>query len=456
MNIADLFVRVRGDTSDFDRKSRGVVKSMGDMGAASLRTEGGLRKVETALASYASRALGANAVTKELSLAMSGMALGGGVTTGILLGVGGIIAIYSKLTEATRKAAAEQKRLTEALAAQFAPKTGPRSATNKEFQAALQARADLTKQLGVLQTNREDPLVANSFIGRHIVDRQIEDVQKKLIEVNQAISDAYAGSITKLETVTATASSGADKVAGKFGALREEAAKVNAEMMKSNKDWWRNYIDKTAEAEEETKRLAQQIAVLTGTDTKSLVPPVDITPDVQVAGANAQAVTDAVKEQTRILHDAISSAATTIGSIVASAIGIIGNSRGNQIGGGIGAAVGTGIGSYIGQQLTTKGGAYIGGALGATVGSIVPVVGTIVGGLLGSALGGLFGHHDRSVDNNTRALEANTAVMSQLLNAPSGFKAESYRFDATHVRGLSHAVRQFDSRGGAPVFGKRR
>jgi hypothetical protein len=43
--------------------------------------------------------------------------------------------------------------------------------------------------------------------------------------------------------------------------------------------------------------------------------------------------------------------------------------------------------------------------------------------------------------------------MEQLLNAPSGFKVARYRYDATDVKDIARAVRDYNTRGGAPVLG---
>jgi hypothetical protein len=118
LNIAELFVRVRGDTTDVESKMRGVRRSMDDFGRSTAGStqalEGhklSLGKVERALAGYVGHALGANSVTEQLSTAFGSFALGGGVVSGVLLGVGAIVAIYEHVTAAAREAKKEQDAL---------------------------------------------------------------------------------------------------------------------------------------------------------------------------------------------------------------------------------------------------------------------------------------------------------------------------------------------------------
>jgi len=82
---------------------------------------------------------------------------------------------------------------------------------------------------------------------------------------------------------------------------------------------------------------------------------------------------------------------------------------------------------------------------------------TAIGGaLLGSVVGGLFDSHKKAVNANTLATERNTAVMEQLLFAPSGFKVESYRYSASDVKKMYDAVAQEavtrSRRGGAQIL----
>lgn len=183
---------------------------------------------------------------------------------------------------------------------------------------------------------------------------------------------------------------------------------------------------------------------------------------------------DKAQRNAEMLRDTIANTAAQTAQIIGSALLQFGNgSRASQIGGALGSAIGGGAGGYLGGLAASA----VGGITGAAIGSVVPVIGTIVGGFIGSAIGGLFGHAKKATEQNTAALKQLTQALVQ--NAPSGFKVERYRFNATdatmgkrpaagsggiyvagdlHVYGvtdlkeLDRAVRKRGTRGGAPIL----
>lgn len=141
-------------------------------------------------------------------------------------------------------------------------------------------------------------------------------------------------------------------------------------------------------------------------------------PMSHAAGADpvVKHLTSNADKNANLMRDAIASSAQTIAGAIGAALNIGGGGRGSQIGG----AIASGIGGALGTK--------IGGGVGSFGGPILGAVGGVVGGLIGSAIGGLFDHHKKSVDRNTAAVNALTAMFQ---NAPSGFRVEPYRYDAS-------------------------
>lgn len=493
--IATAAIKVTAETGDLKGKLDDGSRSLRNFGGAHadvIRSADGhtlaLGRIERALGSYVGHVVGANHVTEQLGVALGSFSAGGIIVTGVLLGIAAIVGAYELLTASTKKAEEEQKKLAEALAQQFLPKTGPRSTTNLEFEAALKRRADLTRHLGFLENASSDAQVARNYTANGEAapflsrDKEIAAVTADLAKVNQAIQDAYAGSISKMTTVTVTARN-MEKVAkdalseltaevkaalGIFDILKihgessstvnkgliadynqvseqirnmgKEASPAKAALMQLREELAANLVVMQAIAREAStgtvgplvgKVLPGVIATYNGalTDAQQAL---NHTPNVGNKNAFRDPAQIAIENQTaqdaahaQLLEGAIRQSAATIASVVGQAILRVGNSRGSQIGGALGGAIGGGIGAYYGGLAATA----VGGVLGAAVGSVVPVVGTIVGGFLGSAIGGLFSHHKKSVDSNTAAIQALTQAMQ--VNTPSGYKVDLLRFDST-------------------------
>ena len=489
MANAGLRVRVGAETEGFlgqmrrmDDELKRVTRTVNNKGLA-------LGKTQRALESFAVQATGSNRVLGQLSTTLLEFGAGGVVTLGVLAGLGLLAVGYKHLTEEARKAREEQDRLVKSFEARFAPKTGPESQAVKEFNAALQKRADLTKKLGQLQEDRENPLIATSFLGKRLYDSRIATVQKDLAETQKLIDRAYAGSVTSLESVTTTARDMGEVAAKALKEFSDRASAAQAifdslashgiESKTVNGVLVSSYDQVSAKLREmgdvasvaRMQMLALQQALMGNIVVARHVAAINSTgtvgplagktlPGVTLAGDGAiddarekltngpmapvgnQDAEKFLKDQVSIakdqlkgadrnaqmVRDAIWGSATALANTVVSALNIGGGGKGSQIGGALGSTAGFAAGFYFGGP--------IGGAIGSTLGNIA-----------GSFIGGLFDNHKKAVDRNTDAVRQLTQAM--LLNSPRGFKVESYRYDATDLSSLARRIRVNASRGGA-------
>lgn len=140
-------------------------------------------------------------------------------------------------------------------------------------------------------------------------------------------------------------------------------------------------------------------------------------------------------QHAQMIQSAIMMSAQIVGNVVSQALNVGGGGRGSGIGG----ALGSGLGSAFGASISQLG--WAGGPLGG-----------IIGGLAGSFLGGLFDSNKKAVNQNTLATRENTAVMAMMLNAPGGFRVNSYRYGSSatspDIDAIATAQRRRQSRGG--------
>jgi hypothetical protein len=501
---------LKGKLDDGSKSVRGFASAHGDAIRGADGHTLAIGKIERALAGYVGHAAGANAVTEVLATSLGSFAAGGIVVTGVLLGVTAIVGAYELLTSSAKKAKEEQLKLVEALGQRFRPVRGKGSAVNDEYDAALQRRADDSRHLKILMAAGNDAQVAQAYgaIGEAAPfltrQKEIERVTEDLAKANLAIGRAAANGAGALTTVTTTArdmskvakdalSQLAAEVKGALGIFDilkthgESSSTVNKGLISDYNrisEQIRNMGTEATPARAALMQLREELAAnlvvareiarvestgtvgpligktLPGVGTTANGALADAqgvqgrTPNIgQVPGREVVHVQTAIEKQAaqdalhaEMLKSAIQQSAATIASVVGSAILQVGSGRGSQIGGAIGGAIGGGIGGYYGGLAGTA----LGGALGAAVGSVIPVAGTIIGGFLGSAIGGLFGHHKKAVDANTSAVKALTQAM--LLNVPSGFRVERYRYDASDpapLDNLGRYIRSNASRGGA-------
>jgi hypothetical protein len=473
MNIAELFVRVTGETSDLTSKMAGAQSSMERFGnstnKASAASEGhtlSLGRVERALGTYVGRAMGANAVTEQLSIAFSAFAVGTGVVAGVLVGVAAIVAVYNSLTEASKKATEESDKLGQSLLAQG---EAQRALSIEGRRKALDGANDrLTAAKGETGAGLFSTLLQGMAPGGQSMNamtpgdaaahtRAIADATEEARVATNNLGEAIAH-LYNFGTPAATAHATAVKeVTGKYGELADAAAKVNAENTKSTKDFWRNYIDSTQAALTLTEQLAQQIQseqpslleVFKGMVTVP-IPKVDISGSVRTAGNNAKEINDAAAKNAAAVRDAVWGAGLQSASMIVSALNLGGGGQGSSLGGAIGSTAG-----FAGGMMLTMGNP-VGGAIGSLIGTMA-----------GSLFGGLFDHPksqeqiwQQQLDEqkkHTAWLQANNGLLGAIAEAvqfaPSGFKVEPYRYDATRIKALQQGLRVYAARGGARGLG---
>lgn len=466
MNIADLFVRVRGDTGDVTAKLKGVEGSLASLRRGMDGAHVSTNKLQRVFGTLTTQLTGTNPAVARLSEVLGELTVGGPIVLGITAAAAVIAGAYALITKGAREAKKEQDALIKSLHQRLELEADlPGEKGSKELEASKKRAADIQDEIDRLQSAMNAP--ASGMAAQHqaeanrITQAKINDlyIQRQNL-LNDIAEQESKNNVERRAAIAAETDHSAkvkELVVG-FNDLRDAAAKVNAEMLRANRDWWKGYIERTGEAISITGQLEDKLIALLakGTPLENLPGfgtaagkplELDIPSLVAPTVEGAKQINDVAKENARMLSDTISNTAAQTASIIGNALVSFGSGRGNQIGGALGGALGGGLGTYIGHQLTTAGGAYIGGALGSVVGSVIPVVGTLVGGLLGSAVGGLFGSHKKAVDANTQAIKANT--QAHLLFAPAGYKVAAGRYDASNaLRQLGDANRGWVSRGG--------
>jgi len=375
MLLSELFVRVTGETSDFTSKMAGAQRSMEHFGSsankASAASEGhtlALGRVERALGVYVARAVGANQITEALGVAFGGFAVGAEAITGALIVVTAAIGIYNKLTEAARDAVKAQNDAIASLENLGRLKLlGPGGETVDQTQKAKDRAAAIAVQIA----NMEGMIVKDAQDGDVLASNAIiqAKINKLYIDRQNALNAAATGQSAVNEAVSAATDKVATKVTavvGKYNELRDAADKVNAAMMKDNKDWWKSYIDSGNEAlnifqQLENAKMSAQPSLIQS--LQSLAPPIPTfsMPTIAMPGAGLD---DKQKKQLQDLgidvtgnadknKDAMVNAILTSASIVVGALNIGGGGKGSSIGSALGGALG---GAALGGKLGAFGG----------------------------------------------------------------------------------------------------
>lgn len=450
MNIAELFVRIRGDTTDLHRKLTDAEQAMLKLERGTGNLDGKLKiaglstgRLGNQFAGLAGRIAHLHPIVGNLASVLGDFAVGGLVTAGVLAGLAAMAVAYDKLTASTRKTREEQDKLIKSLEAAIHLKgLGPGGETVDQVKAARDRAAAIKDQITTLEglivkdAQDADVIASNLTLQRKINDLYSE--RQNLLNdeaggqsiVNEKVNEAIAANTKKVKEMTFG-----------FNELRNAAEKVNAEILQSNKDWWRDYIEKTGEAVTLTEQLNRAILAARpslldiATGIGQPPGPVDISPDVKIANDQAKKINDAAAEHSQMLHDAIWGSAAQLANSIVSALNFGGGGRGSNVGGSIGSTIGFGIGF---AATSFFGGGAVGGAIGSLLGNIG-----------GSLIGGLF-DHKKAVDNNTAAVRQNTAAL--LLNSPSGYKTAGNRFNATDIKDFRNASLRYNTRGGAPIL----
>lgn len=459
MNIAELFVRIRGDTSDLDRaagRTAGALRLVeGGAKGATLQTG----RLGNQFANLAGRIAGLHPVVGNLAGVLGNFTLGAGLTVGILAGVAAVAVAYDKLTEASRKAMAAGDKLAESY--------------NKV--ARISALGIGGQQLSDIQEINKGLEEHHKWLGFIIAARvQLGSLGGLL----SGIQGKHSKAITTGETGAAAAEqqrvnaigmqvaknnqAWADRILKEGEPAREAARKAAAAALQaSEKYWhgqselWKRASDMVAQLNEEARQFLLDNpvsgiinAAIQGNMAPADMPSIDInaglTKEQQKTREKMGIFIDDANGNAKDTQAAIWGAALQSANIVAGALNIGGGGRGSGIGGALGSAVG-------------------GAALGGKLGSFGGPVGAVVGAIAGSFIGGLF-DKDMSQEEiwakqlreqkaHTAWLKANNGLLGEiagaLLNTPSGYKINRARYDATDVSKMGEAARRYTARGGA-------
>lgn len=449
MNIAELFVRIRGDTTDLHRKLTDAERALLKLEKGAGNLDGKLKiaglstgRLGNQFANLAGRIAHTSPIVGNLASVLGDFAVGGVVTAGVLAGLAAIAVAYDRLTESARKTKEEtEKALTAIDKAAHLKMLGPGGEMVDQTEIARREAARLKIEIAALEKEAAGP---DAGFGRKAMLE--EKINQLYIDRQNALNRLAEGESMVKERVNEAIDSNTKKVKEMtfgFNELRNAAEKVNAEILESNKDWWRSYIEKTGEAVTLTEQLNRAVLAarpsLLDVATGIGAPPgaVDISDSVRIAGDQAKKINDASEKHSELVRDAIWGSATMLANTVVSSMNFGGGGRGSNVGGS--------IGSLLGAGLTIGGGIITSGIWG------------IVGGIVGSMLGGLF-DHKKSVDRNSDAINR----MTSLFNQPTGYKVNLARFNASagvHVYGnvtvqaasssdLVRELRAIRSRGG--------
>ena len=458
MNIAELFVRIRGDTTDLHRKLTDAERGLLRLERSSVRLDGAMKRtglqtgrLGNQFAGLASQIAGVHPVVGNLAGVLGNFAVGAGLTVGILMGVAAIALVWDKLTEATRKAKEETLKAIEAIdKAAHLKMLGPGGEMVDNASKARKEAARLQAEILKLEKEAAGP---DAGFGRK--EMLLERINNLYIERQNALNRLAEAESMVSEKVNEAIAKNTEKVKELtfgYNELRNAAEKVNAEILKEKTDWWKSYIDKTNEALSITQQLANAQMAVRPKLVEALQSLAPTTPEFSMLNIGiSDSLNDEQKKQREKMgifiddanknavkiSDAIWGSATMFANQIVSALNVGGGGKGSNLGGALGSTAGFALGFAFG-------GGPVGGAIGATIGNIA-----------GSLFGGLFDSNTKAVNANTAATRANTAAM--LLYAPAGFKAESYRYNASDPRpidALGRTVRWNASRGGAnPLLG---
>jgi hypothetical protein len=443
-------------------------------------------------------------------VAFGGFAVGSGVVAGLLLAVGAIVAVYEHLNTESKKAKEEADKLTKSLNDQAdarlnATEAGQRALVAKAdsnvanakaatgggfFSTLLQGMAPGGQSMNALTSGDAAAKVKDIAFAARGAQEQVNQLGEAIGKKN----DKIAADIKRIADEALAVAAKADAAFQKRidllskGLVFEDTRKTVTTQLIAIEHTLEAQLNSGTQSLERrivaSQRLSQVMDALNQkfivaakyTDVGQLI---GITPNSDTAAARAYAAygqpMDQVKrnnnngilvqpgqydyigikqagdlkalenadKNSENLKNAIWGAAQQSAFMIVNALNIGGGGRGSQLGGALGSTGGTIGGMMIGAKIGTIGGAP-GMAVGAAIGAVIGTIG-------GSFLGGLFDSNKKAVNANTEATRANTAAMIQF--APSGFKIEPYRYQASDPKQIMQNFRQYGTRGGAVSFG---
>lgn len=420
MNIAELFVRVRADVTDVDRRLKDVEARLSGVSRAAASTQLPMNKMNGALRALATQATHTSGPVGSLLTTLGSFAAGGAVMAGVLVGIAAIAKAYELMTAGAQKAKKETDGLIKSLVDQ----------TKAAYNATVAGR-DLIKLQAELELQAAK---ASSGIGwRTVVTAGMRGLitgKGGLAPADQAARDKR---IADAETAVRQAGINLGKTweeaqpkIAKVATSTQKAAKAAEEMAFS----WKEALEAAYMLDNTVEKITlRDAATALGEAFKP-----DLTTDIQ---GSVDSVKEEIKTREELTHasqqnaEVIRNAVLQSANIIVSALNIGGGGKGSSLGGALGSTAGFALGFL--------GGGVVGGAIGSTIGNIA-----------GSLLGGLFDSNKEAINRNTEATRANTAAL--LMNAPSGYKVAQGRFDATDIKEMREATRKYLTRGGAPVF----
>lgn len=449
MNIAELFVRLRGDTSDFDRAAgraaRGFSLIEGGARGATLQTG----RLGNQFANLAGRIAGVHPVVGNLAGVMGNFAIGAGLTVGVLAGVAAVAVAYDKLTASSRKAMEAADKLTASYnqAAKISA-LGIGGQQKADIEIINKGLEEHAKWLGFIIAARIRLGSLGGLLGKDPGGHAAAGISGA-----SAAAKAEQARVNAIGLATAAANEKWAAHQKELGQPAIEAArKAAAAALQASETYWRSQAqlwksasERVASLKEEARQylLDNPVSGIVQQAVMGNISPLDM-PSIDInAGLTDEQkkqrekmgifIDDANKNAENV-QAAIWGSASQLANTLVSALNIGGGGKGSNLGGALGGTAGFAAGYYFGGP--------IGGAIGATIGNIA-----------GSLFGGLF-DHKKAVNSNTQAIIRLTA---EIRNAPSGFKIASYRHNAAEVRELYDAVAEEESRrrsrGGATPLG---
>lgn len=452
MNIAELFVRVRADVSDVDRRLKTVEGRLAAVGSAARSTELPMNRMNGALRALATQATHTSGPMGSLLTTLGSFAVGGTVMAGALIGIAAIAKAYELMTAGSRAAKKGSDELIKSLVDQakaaYEATVAGRDLIKLQAEFELQ-RAKASSGVGwrtVLGANVIDLLKGTATLDPADAaarDKRIADAETAVRQAGVNLAKTWEESQPKPEKVKAVKDTYMD--------LRNEIDKVRKAAEEMGQAFWRGLIDAKGEAEDLTASMIELLGFtskVTANGRHLTFNPLNPdAPGVSASGVdvNIGMTKEMMKQREKmgILVDhgdrnaeMITSAVLQSASIIVGALNIGGGGKGSSLGGAIGGTIGFGLGF---AATSFFGGGPVGGAIGSMIGQIG-----------GSLLGGLFDSNKEAINKNTEATNRNTAAM--LLYTPGGFRSESYRYHASDPRPLDsmgRAIRANASRGGA-------
>lgn len=435
MIIGELFVRLRGDNSDLDRKLAQAERGLGRVDGASKRLNStmGQAHLQTGrlgnqFAGLAGQLTGLHPIVGNVAGVMGNFAIGAGLTVGVLAGLAAIALAWDKLTESTRNADKAQDEALKRLAkARELKALGPGGQTLADVHQARGELVNLLRRGDELQreldANKGVLGLEEMTLGRIAENQEkIRNAQALIASGQKTVADAVTATLPPVVKLKDGFNEGRD--AAEEYQLQQQIAALKLRMVL---DELQKIADLHAEIADQAKftgmpNISMPFEGLDKNEKKQL----------QELGI----LTDTTEESGNKIRDAIWGSATQMANQIVSALNVGGGGKGSNLGGALGGTAGFAAGFLLGGP--------IGGAIGSTIGNIA-----------GSLFGGLFDSNSKALNANTEATRANTQAM--LLFQPAGFKSESYRYNASDPRSLDalgRNVRWNASRGGAnPLLG---